>query len=100
VQSEGENGFRKIMAPDKVSVSSMEIGLEVRIPGSSVCSGLVIGGQNTNATKRNPHIKNVWQHRWEVEVICLKKSEQINLRYCLLAPNPELFSSARFLSTN
>jgi hypothetical protein len=37
VQGERENVFRKIMAPDRVPVSSMEIGLEVRIPGNSVC---------------------------------------------------------------
>ena len=62
VQSERENAFRKIVAPDKVSVSSMEIGLEVSIPGSSVSSVLVIGGQNTSATKgRVLNPLEIWQ---------------------------------------
>ena len=52
VQGEKKNGFRKIIVSDKVPVSSMEIGLETSIPGSSVCSGLVIRGQNTGATRR------------------------------------------------
>jgi len=51
-QGEKENAFREIIAPYKVPVSSMEIGLEASIPGSSVCSGLVIGGQNTGAIRR------------------------------------------------
>jgi hypothetical protein len=76
----------------------VEIRLEVSILGSSVCSGLVIGLQNTGATRRqviNPleiwQIANVWQHHWGVKVACMKKSKQINCKYFLLTPNPELF---------
>ena len=91
VQGERENTFPKIIAPDKVPVISMEIGVEVSIPGSSVCWGLVIGVQNTGSTRRQVinHLEiwqtaDLWQHRWEVEVARTKKSEQIDFRYFLL----------------